>query len=187
MPVRIAAGSAMSSRLSGVRTAIMPQPMSTPTAAGMMEPLVGSTVPTVAPLPKCTSGITATCLKMNGIEAVFSTCLSACSSTVSGGTNNTAFSETRYILPAYTGFTPIGYIDLYRKEDEERMMLLIREIFFCKPGQVRPMVEKFKTMNAVSERLGMAKVAHHDRSERRTLLDGRVRMGSEEPPRFRRA
>ena len=36
---------------SGVRTAIMPQPMSTPTAAGMTAPWVASTVPTVAPLP----------------------------------------------------------------------------------------------------------------------------------------
>lgn len=36
-------------------------------------------------------------------------------------------------------------------------MLLIREIFFCKPGQVRPMVEKFKAMNVINERLGMGK------------------------------
>ena len=141
----------MSSRVSGVLTAIMPHPMSTPTAAGMMEPLVASTVPTVAPLPKWQSGMTATCLKMNGIEAVFSICFSACSSIVSGGTNKTAFPETRYIASAYTGFTPMGY-----REKEERM-LLIREIFFCKPGQVRPMVEKFKAINAMSERLGMGK------------------------------
>ena len=40
-----------------LRTAIIPQPMSTPTAAGMMAPLVGITEPTVAPLPRCTSGI----------------------------------------------------------------------------------------------------------------------------------
>lgn len=36
-------------------------------------------------------------------------------------------------------------------------MLMIREVFFCKPGQVRPMVEKFKAMNAVTERMGMGK------------------------------
>jgi hypothetical protein len=36
-------------------------------------------------------------------------------------------------------------------------MLLIREVFFCKPGQVRPMVEKFKAMNAVMERLALGK------------------------------
>jgi hypothetical protein len=38
----------------------MPQPMSTPTAAGTIAPRVAITVPTVAPLPRCTSGITAT-------------------------------------------------------------------------------------------------------------------------------
>ena len=51
MPARMAAGSLMSDRVSGVRTAIIPQPMSTPTAAGMTAPVVASTVPTVAPLP----------------------------------------------------------------------------------------------------------------------------------------
>ena len=35
-----------------VITAAMPQPMSTPTAAGMIAPLVGMTEPTVAPRPK---------------------------------------------------------------------------------------------------------------------------------------
>jgi hypothetical protein len=41
-------------------SAIMPQPMSTPTAAGMIAPRVGITLPTVAPMPQCTSGIAAT-------------------------------------------------------------------------------------------------------------------------------
>ena len=63
-----------------VRTAIMPQPMSTPTAAGMMAPTVGITDPTVAPMPQCTSGITATCEWMNGSEATFFSCFSAASS-----------------------------------------------------------------------------------------------------------
>ena len=45
-----------------VSDAHMPQPMSTPTAAGTIAPLVGITLPTVAPLPRCTSGMTATCL-----------------------------------------------------------------------------------------------------------------------------
>ena len=44
----------------------MPQPMSTPTAAGMMAPRVAITVPTVDPLPACTSGITARCRWTNG-------------------------------------------------------------------------------------------------------------------------
>jgi len=36
-------------------------------------------------------------------------------------------------------------------------MLLIRETFYCKPGKVRPMVDKFKTMGKVMERLNMGK------------------------------
>lgn len=36
-------------------------------------------------------------------------------------------------------------------------MVLIREIFFCKPGQVRPMVDKFKAMNALTEKSGLGK------------------------------
>src|SRR5262245_40598965 len=50
----------------------MPQPMSTPTAAGMIAPLVAITEPTVAPRPKCTSGMAATWLKMKGMRATFS-------------------------------------------------------------------------------------------------------------------
>ena len=50
-------------------TAIMPQPMSTPTAAGMIAPQVGITEPTVAPMPRCTSGIAAMCLNTNGRRA----------------------------------------------------------------------------------------------------------------------
>ena len=59
--------SRMPNKLSGkceafrlVFTAIMPQPISTPTAAGMIAPLVGITLPTVAPIPQWTSGIAAT-------------------------------------------------------------------------------------------------------------------------------
>ncbi len=55
--------------MSDVCTAIIPQPMSTPTAAGMIAPTVGMTLPTVAPIPQCTSGITATHWWMNGIRA----------------------------------------------------------------------------------------------------------------------
>src|ERR1017187_6158925 len=57
-----------------VRTAIMPQPMSTPTAAGMMAPRVGITEPMVAPRPRCASGISATCGNTNGMAAVRSAC-----------------------------------------------------------------------------------------------------------------
>ena len=58
--------------VSEVRIAIMPQPMSTPTAAGTMAPLVAITEPTVAPRPRCTSGMAATWEWMNGIRAMFS-------------------------------------------------------------------------------------------------------------------
>ena len=78
----------MARRLSGrstarsdVRTAIMPQPMSTPTAAGTIAPTVGMTLPTVAPIPQCTSGIAATQRWMNGRRATLSSCCRATSST----------------------------------------------------------------------------------------------------------
>ena len=34
-------------------------------------------------------------------------------------------------------------------------MYLIREIMYCKPGKVRPMVEKFLAMSKLSEKVGM--------------------------------
>lgn len=34
-------------------------------------------------------------------------------------------------------------------------MLLIREVFHCKPGKVRPMVEKFVAMSKLNEKAGM--------------------------------
>src|ERR687894_672892 len=37
-------------------------------------------------------------------------------------------------------------------------MLLIREIMYCKPGKVRPMVEKFLAMSKISEKLGMPRM-----------------------------
>jgi hypothetical protein len=37
-------------------------------------------------------------------------------------------------------------------------MLLIREIMYCKPGKVRPMVEKFLTMSKLNEKLGMGRM-----------------------------
>lgn len=37
-------------------------------------------------------------------------------------------------------------------------MLLIREIMYCRPGKVRPMVDKFVAMSKVNERLGMGKM-----------------------------
>lgn len=37
-------------------------------------------------------------------------------------------------------------------------MLLIREIFHCKPGKVRPMVEKFLAMAKLGEKKGWGKM-----------------------------
>jgi hypothetical protein len=34
-------------------------------------------------------------------------------------------------------------------------MLLIREIMYCKPGKVRPMVDKFLAMSRLNEKAGM--------------------------------
>jgi hypothetical protein len=38
------------------------------------------------------------------------------------------------------------------------VMLLIREIMYCKPGKVRPLVEKFLAMNKIGERVGMPRM-----------------------------
>lgn len=37
-------------------------------------------------------------------------------------------------------------------------MYLVREIMYCKPGKVRPLVEKFLAMNTIGERLGWPKM-----------------------------
>ena len=37
-------------------------------------------------------------------------------------------------------------------------MLLIRDIMYCKPGKVRPMVEKFMAMSKLSQKMGMGKM-----------------------------
>ena len=37
-------------------------------------------------------------------------------------------------------------------------MLLIREVMYCKPGKVRPLVEKFLAMAKLSEKNGMGKM-----------------------------
>jgi hypothetical protein len=72
--------SGRSDAVSVVCTAIMPQPMSTPTAAGMMALWVAMTLPTVAPLPRCTSGMAATHLWMNGRLAMLASCWRAAGS-----------------------------------------------------------------------------------------------------------
>ena len=37
-------------------------------------------------------------------------------------------------------------------------MLLIREIMHCKPGKVRPLVEKFLAMSKLGQKMGMGKM-----------------------------
>ena len=37
-------------------------------------------------------------------------------------------------------------------------MLLIRDIMYCKPGKVRPLVDKFLAMSKLSEKMGMGKM-----------------------------
>jgi len=37
-------------------------------------------------------------------------------------------------------------------------MLLIREVFYCKPGKVRPMVEKFLTMASLNQQAGLGRM-----------------------------
>lgn len=37
-------------------------------------------------------------------------------------------------------------------------MLLIREVMYCKPGKVRPLVEKFLSMSKLNEKMGMGKM-----------------------------
>ena len=37
-------------------------------------------------------------------------------------------------------------------------MLLVREIMYCKPGKVRPMVEKFIAMDKLGRKAGMPKM-----------------------------
>ena len=37
-------------------------------------------------------------------------------------------------------------------------MVLIRDIFFCKPGKVRPMVDKFKKMKQIGEKHGLGRM-----------------------------
>jgi len=37
-------------------------------------------------------------------------------------------------------------------------MLLIREVMYCKPGKVRPLVEKFLAMNKLSAKAGMPRM-----------------------------
>jgi hypothetical protein len=41
---------------------------------------------------------------------------------------------------------------------QEASMLLIRDIMYCKPGKVRPLVEKFTAMSKLNEKRNMPKM-----------------------------
>jgi hypothetical protein len=45
-----------------------------------------------------------------------------------------------------------------RTIDRENLMYLVREIMYCKPGKVRTLLEKFKAMSKLSEKVGMPKM-----------------------------
>src|SRR5262245_13447062 len=47
------------------------------------------------------------------------------------------------------------FLPLHCKENN---MLVIRDIMYCKPGKVKPMVEKFVAMNKLGAKLGFPKM-----------------------------
>jgi hypothetical protein len=59
-------------------------------------------------------------------------------------------------------------------------MLLVREIMYCKPGKVRPMVEKFLAMNTLGAKVGMPKmrVMTDFCAERYWMLVAEMEVGS---------
>jgi hypothetical protein len=59
-------------------------------------------------------------------------------------------------------------------------MLLIREIMYCKPGKVRPLVEKFLAMNTLGAKVGMPKmrVMTDFCAERYWMLVAEMEVGS---------
>jgi hypothetical protein len=53
---------------------------------------------------------------------------------------------------------PVGSNPVRSTPKEGDAMLLIREIMYCKPGKVRPLLEKFMAMAKLTERAGMGKM-----------------------------
>ncbi len=58
-------------------------------------------------------------------------------------------------------------------------MFLVRDIMYCKPGQVRPMVQKFPALSKLGQQMGMGTMRVMTDVLRRTLLDRRRRDGSQ--------
>ena len=63
----------------------------------------------------------------------------------------------RWPRVAHTVIVPRHAIP-FRPRSEENTMLLVREIMYCKPGKVRPMVDKFLAMSKLGEKMGMPKM-----------------------------
>lgn len=59
-------------------------------------------------------------------------------------------------------------------------MYLVREIMYCKPGKVRPLLDKFRAMGQLSERLGMPKmrIMTDFTAERYWTLVGEMEVGT---------
>jgi hypothetical protein len=59
-------------------------------------------------------------------------------------------------------------------------MLLIREVMYCKPGQVRPLVEKFLAMSKLGKKVGMPpmKIMTDVCAERYWTLVAEMEVGS---------
>ncbi len=79
---------------SDVCTAIIPHPMSTPTAEGITAPSVGITEPTVAPIPRCASGMSATWVGTIGSRAAFRACSIVTSSSTDAHASSLSSSRT---------------------------------------------------------------------------------------------
>jgi len=64
-------------------------------------------------------------------------------------------------------------------------MFLVRDIMFCKPGQARPMVQRFLALDKLGRQMGFGSMrVMTDVSG--ALLDRRLRDGSREPGEIRR-
>ncbi len=64
------------------------------------------------------------------------------------------------LLPSSTGSTTSTPLTTLANNEPSTgaKMLLIREIMYCKPGKVRPMVEKFLAMSKLNEQAGFGKM-----------------------------
>src|SRR4030095_6209873 len=62
------------------------------------------------------------------------------------------------LLDARSRWGTLSGETIVRPPQEEAPMFLIRDIMYCKPGKVRPMVDKFLAMSKLGEKAGMPKM-----------------------------